>query len=123
MNNNKNSGYAKYIDLMKPIPEDIIVDPVARSAGFLVEAGEYLRNNRNEMMKYTTIIKIRRENMDGKRIQEYWSNEMKALLDTYRQFQILTPAEGRNGAAHNGEDGRYVETLIKEYLKKYLPKD
>lgn len=61
--------------------------------------------------------------MDGERIQKYWSNEMKALLDTYRQFQILVPANGRCGSAHNGEDGRYVETLIREYLKKYLPKE
>ena len=61
--------------------------------------------------------------MDGKRIQNYWSNEMQAMLDTYKQFQILIPAENRNGAAHNGEDGRYVETLIREYLKRYLPKD
>lgn len=61
--------------------------------------------------------------MDGTRIQKYWSNEMQAMLDTYKQFQILIPAEGRNGAAHNGEDGRYVETLIREYLKRYLPKE
>ncbi|MCQ4742382.1 hypothetical protein [Blautia producta] len=43
--------------------------------------------------------------MDGKRIQNYWSNEMQAMLDTYKQFQILIPAKDRNGAAHNGEDG------------------
>lgn len=61
--------------------------------------------------------------MDGKRVQEYWSNEMNALLDTYRQFEVLIPAKGRKGSAHNGEDGRYVETLIKEYLKRYLPKE
>ena len=61
--------------------------------------------------------------MDGKRIREYWSNEMQALLDTYKQFQVLIPAKNRNGADHNGEDGRYVETLIREYLKRYLPKD
>lgn len=51
--------------------------------------------------------------MDGKRIQSYWSNEMQAMLDTYKQFQILIPAANKNGAAHNGEDGRYVETLIR----------
>ena len=44
--------------------------------------------------------------MDGKRIREYWSNEMQALLDTYKQFQVLIPAKNRNGADHNGEDGR-----------------
>lgn len=61
--------------------------------------------------------------MDGKRIQRYWSNEMQAMLDTYRQFQVLIPAKERKGAAHNGEDGRYVETLIREYLKRYIPRD
>ena len=37
------------VELMKPTPEDIIVDPAAGSAGFLVGAGEYLRNNRNDL--------------------------------------------------------------------------
>ena len=37
------------VELMKPTPEDIIVDPATGSAGFLVEAGEYLRNNRNDL--------------------------------------------------------------------------
>lgn len=59
--------------------------------------------------------------MDGKRIQKYWSSEMQAMLDTYEQFQILIPDKSKKGAAHNGEDGRYVETLIREYLKKFLP--
>lgn len=27
--------------------------------------------------------------MDGKRIQNYLSNEMQAMLDVYKQFQIL----------------------------------
>lgn len=33
------------VDLMKPNPDDVIVDPSCGSAGFLVEAGEYLREN------------------------------------------------------------------------------
>ncbi len=37
------------VELMNPTPEDIIVDPASGSAGFLVEAGEYLRNNRNDL--------------------------------------------------------------------------
>lgn len=61
--------------------------------------------------------------MDGHRIQQYWSHEMEAMLETYRQFEILIPAKAGKGAAHRGEDGRYVETLIREYLKRYLPKE
>ena len=33
------------VELMKPTPEDSIIDPAAGSAGFLVESGEYLRKN------------------------------------------------------------------------------
>lgn len=61
--------------------------------------------------------------MDGKRIQEYLSNETKALLAVYKQFQTLLPDPTQDAASHKGEDGRYIESLIKEYLKRYLPKD
>ncbi|MGM7683204.1 type I restriction-modification system subunit M [Cytobacillus sp. Hm23] len=37
------------VRLMKPTPEDIIVDPAAGSAGFLVSSGEYLKENHNDM--------------------------------------------------------------------------
>ena len=61
--------------------------------------------------------------MDGKRIQEYLSKEAKALLTVYRQFQTLLPADNEDAASHKGEDGRYIESLISEYLKGYLPKE
>lgn len=61
--------------------------------------------------------------MDGKRIQEYLSNETKALLAVFNQFQTLLPDPTQDAASHKGEDGRYIESLIKEYLKRYLPKD
>ena len=59
--------------------------------------------------------------MDGKRIQRFWSDEVDALIRTYLQFEKLIPAEGRDGSAHKGEDGRYVEDLLREYLEKFLP--
>jgi type I restriction enzyme M protein len=37
------------VNLMKPTPEDIILDPAAGSAGFLVSAGEYLRNKHSDL--------------------------------------------------------------------------
>ena len=57
--------------------------------------------------------------MADARIKEFWSNEVDALLEIYKQFQVLLPAENRAGALHVGEDGRYVEHLLKEYLKRY----
>lgn len=37
------------VELMKPTPTDIIVDPAAGSAGFLVEAGEYLKRYNEDL--------------------------------------------------------------------------
>lgn len=61
--------------------------------------------------------------MDGQRLREFWNQEVSALLAVYRQFETLLPHPVTAGAEHRGEDGRYVETLIRNYLQKYLPKD
>jgi len=61
--------------------------------------------------------------MDGKRIQEYWSSEVDALVRTYKQFETLIPAPTGEGAQHRGEDGRFVEDLLREYLTRFLPKN
>lgn len=37
------------VDLLKPNPEDKICDPAAGTAGFLVEAGEYLRDHHGDL--------------------------------------------------------------------------
>jgi len=40
------------VELMQPNEKDVIVDPACGSAGFLVEAGEYLRKNKEELFNY-----------------------------------------------------------------------
>ena len=37
------------VELMKPQPDDIIIDPAMGSAGFLIEAQKYLRENHEDM--------------------------------------------------------------------------
>jgi type I restriction enzyme M protein len=37
------------VQLMKPTPKDIIIDPAAGTSGFLVAAGEYLQKNHDEL--------------------------------------------------------------------------
>ncbi|MCM1156519.1 MAG: hypothetical protein NC314_06305 [Roseburia sp.] len=59
--------------------------------------------------------------MGGKRLEDYWSYEMKSFLKRYRQFETLIPASSGKGAAHRGEDGRYIESILKETLQKFLP--
>lgn len=61
--------------------------------------------------------------MDGQRLRVFWNQEVKSLLAVYRQFETLLPNSKTAGAAHRGEDGRYVEALVRSYLQKYLPKD
>ena len=61
--------------------------------------------------------------MDGRRLQDFWNQEVIALLAVYRQFETLLPNPVTDGAQHRGEDGRYVEALLRNYLQKYLPKD
>lgn len=37
------------VELMKPTPQDVIIDPAMGSAGFLVSASEYLRKNHSDL--------------------------------------------------------------------------
>lgn len=61
--------------------------------------------------------------MDGRRLQDFWNQEVMAILAVYRQFETLLPNRVTKGAEHRGEDGRYIEALLRSYLKKYLPND
>jgi len=51
------------VDLMKPTPTDIIVDPAAGTAGFLVAAGEYLQNNNEDLFTVQELRKHYNQNM------------------------------------------------------------
>ncbi len=42
---------ALMVEMAAPTPEDVICDPAAGTCGFLVAAGEYLRNNHPEMFR------------------------------------------------------------------------
>ena len=61
--------------------------------------------------------------MDGSHVRGYLAQEVKALIATYRQFETLVPHPARRGASHPGEDGRYVESLVRSCLRKFLPRD
>ena len=61
--------------------------------------------------------------MDGSRVREYLSQEVNALIETYKQFEALAPHPKHQGAKHPGEDGRYVESLIRSCLRKFLPRN
>ena len=59
--------------------------------------------------------------MGGERIERYWAAEMRSAIEKYRQFEMQIPAASGSGAGHHGEDGRYVESILKSTLKQFLP--
>lgn len=61
------------------------------------------------------------KNLDGQRVRQYLGQEVRSLLEAYRQFETLLPSSSSQGAAHRGEDGRYIESLVRTYLKRLLP--
>lgn len=63
------------------------------------------------------------QGMDGSRVRDLFTSDVTALLNTYLQFEKLVPNRKYRGAAHKGEDGRYVEALVRSYLQKYLPRN
>lgn len=59
----------------------------------------------------------------GQRIRNFFNNECRSLLSTYRNIESLIPSEKNSGAAHTGEEGRHIESLIRAFLNKHLPKE
>lgn len=61
------------VELMKPTPEDIIIDPAMGSAGFLVSASEYLRKNHNDLFLVQGLNEHFHHNM-------FYGNDMDATM-------------------------------------------
>jgi len=59
----------------------------------------------------------------GQRIRDFFNNECRSLLAVYKNIENLVPAEKRAGAAHVAEEGRYIESIIRAFLNKHLPKE
>lgn len=61
--------------------------------------------------------------MKGERVRQFFNSEVKSLQATYKNIQTLIPASHRKGAAHVGEEGRYIESLLRSFLNKHLPEE
>lgn len=70
------------------------------------------------------IINIDMSNlMNGETIQNYIKAEVSALVEKYTQFESIIPnASEKGGSDHNHEDGCFVEALLRDSLRKFLPK-
>ncbi|MEQ8924466.1 MAG: hypothetical protein RLO81_01570 [Fulvivirga sp.] len=59
----------------------------------------------------------------GQRVRDFFNSECKSLISVYKNIETLIPAEQRKGAAHTGEEGRYIESILRAFLNKHLPKE
>ena len=57
----------------------------------------------------------------GLRVRNFFDIEAKTLLDRFRVFETLLPNIKTKGAAHRGEEGRYIEALLRSFLYKHSP--
>lgn len=61
------------------------------------------------------------ESEKGSRVRQFFAIEADTLLKRYRVIETLLPNAKVAGAAHRGEEGRYIETLLRSFLNKHLP--
>jgi hypothetical protein len=57
----------------------------------------------------------------GLRVREFFQIEAKTLFERYRVIETLLPHAKSKGASHRGEEGRYIESLLRSFLNKHLP--
>jgi hypothetical protein len=68
--------------------------------------------------------------MAKKRISSYFNNEIKSMLNKYKHIESLIPKQSINidgsqsvGSDHSAEEGRFIESILRNALNKFLPKN
>lgn len=59
--------------------------------------------------------------MKGERVRSFFQIEARTLLDRYLVIETLLPNARTAGASHRGEEGRFIESLLRSFLNKHLP--
>lgn len=57
----------------------------------------------------------------GSRIRSYFEAEAQSLRERIRIIETLLPAPRGRGSAHRGEEGRHIESLLRDFLNRHLP--
>ena len=63
------------------------------------------------------------ETKKGLRVRNFFEIEAATLLERYKIIETLLPHFKTKGAAHRGEEGRFIEALLRTFLNKHLPKN
>jgi hypothetical protein len=64
---------------------------------------------------------LERETAKGNRVRSFFEIEARTLQERYRIIETLLPNVKTKGAAHRGEEGRFIESLLRTFLNKHLP--
>ena len=59
--------------------------------------------------------------MDHSSFQEFLNGEHDSLLASIDLFRTLLPHDERNASVHSGEEGRFIELALTQYLIDKLP--
>ena len=61
------------------------------------------------------------DSQKGLRVRNFFEIEAQTLLERYKIIETLLPNSTTAGAAHRGEEGRFIESLLRSFLNKHLP--
>ncbi|NOU19821.1 MAG: hypothetical protein HOO91_19870 [Bacteroidales bacterium] len=61
--------------------------------------------------------------MKGERVREFFNAETKSILAIYKNIETLIPSQKKTGSDHVAEEGRYIESILRSFLNKHLPKN
>ncbi|GJE19285.1 DUF6602 domain-containing protein [Methylobacterium marchantiae] len=62
-----------------------------------------------------------KEAAKGHQVRSFFKIEAQTLRERYRVIETLLPNANTRGAAHRGEEGRFIESLLRAFLNKHLP--
>lgn len=57
----------------------------------------------------------------GKRIRDFFELEARSMIHKFRVLETLIPNSRTKGAAHRAEEGRYIESILRDFLNRHLP--
>ena len=64
-----------------------------------------------------------RQQTKGQGIREFFEIEAQSILERYKTVEKILPSLKHTGSKHPAEEGRFVESLIRDFLNKHLPKN
>jgi hypothetical protein len=57
----------------------------------------------------------------GLRVRRFFEFEAASIYEKVKIIETLLPSERGAGASHKGEEGRYLEALVRDFLNRHLP--